>query len=226
MAGFFYVGPVGLIAGFLLGAAVVLHYGGLAGAFSKGLFWAGGIVFAILLVALVMPVVMSQSENAARSKINLELLFEVAAADAFRCDSTGCTTTVRGKVLAVSTHPAAVADDCVRAHILVLTFPQPSACTMVRGPVIDFFAARAAGTIALFIDGDRVRMSTVAQARGDRPWARSRDVRRSPLQRANDPAHSRLRSFAAPFDLGGELRLRPDVEDDDAMMSEPPEAEH
>lgn len=151
---------------------------------------------------------------------------EVAAADAFRCDSTGCTTTVRGKVLAVSTHPAAVADDCVRAHILVLTFPQPSACTMVRGPVIDFFAARAAGTIALFIDGDRVRMSTVAQARGDRPWARSRDVRRSPLQRANDPAHSRLRSFAAPFDLGGELRLRPDVEDDDAMISEPPEAEH
>ena len=151
---------------------------------------------------------------------------EVAAADAFRCDSTGCTTTVRGMTLAVATHPAAAADDCVRAQILVLTFPRPTGCSTVRGPVIDFFAARAAGTITLFIDGDNVRMSTVAQARGDRPWARSRDVRRSPLRRAGDPAGSRLRAFAAPFDLGGgELRLRPEIEDDDAMMGEPSERE-
>ena len=150
---------------------------------------------------------------------------EVATADAFRCDSTGCTTTVRGKLLAVSTHPASVADDCVRAYILILTFPQPAGCTTVRGPIIDFFTSRAAGTIALFIEGDSVRLKTVAQTRGDRPWSRSRDVRRSPLQRTSDTANSRLRSFAAPFDLGGELRLRPEVEDDDAMMAEPPDAE-
>ncbi len=145
---------------------------------------------------------------------------EVATADAFRCDSTGCTATVRGMAVAVATHPAAAADDCVRAQILVLTFPQPPGCTGVRGPVIDFFTARAAGTIALYIEKEGVRMATVAQARGDRPWARSRDVRRQLLRRSGDPANSRLRSFAAPFDLGGsELRLRPEIEDDDGMTS-------
>ncbi len=84
MAGFFYVGPFGLIAGLLLGAALVLNYGGSAGGLSKGLFWGGGIVFAIGLVALMLPVVMNQSEKAARSKVNLEMQFEVGAKEADR----------------------------------------------------------------------------------------------------------------------------------------------
>jgi hypothetical protein len=38
--------------------------------------------------------------------------------------------------------------------------------------VVDFFAARREGTHALYIDDDRrVRVETVAQARGTRPWS-------------------------------------------------------
>jgi hypothetical protein len=84
MAGFFYVGPFGLLAGFLLGAALVLHFGATPGALSKGLFWGGGVLSAIGLVVFLLPVLMNQSERAARSKINLEMQFEVKAAEAER----------------------------------------------------------------------------------------------------------------------------------------------
>ena len=151
---------------------------------------------------------------------------EVAVADAFRCDSAGCTTTVRGMMMAVSTHPAALADDCARAQILVLTFPKPTGCSANRGPVFDFFAIREAGTIALFIEDGRVRVTTVALARGDRPWSRSRDVRRQPVRRANGLDGSRVGAFAAPFNLGAdETKLRPEVEDDDVMSDGVPEPE-
>ncbi|MEQ1612251.1 MAG: ComEC/Rec2 family competence protein, partial [Hyphomicrobiaceae bacterium] len=146
---------------------------------------------------------------------------QAAGADAFRCDGSGCTTTVKGMMLAVSTHPASLADDCVRAHILVLTFPRPAGCNASRGPVIDFFTARAEGTISLFVENGQVRMKTVAQTRGNRPWARSRDMRRPLLQRSALGQGSRLGAFAAPFDLtGGVDRARPEIEDDDQTMEE------
>ena len=141
-----------------------------------------------------------------------------ATAEAFRCDGAGCTATVKGLTLAVATHPAALADDCARAHILVLSFPRPPGCIAAGSTVIDFFAARAAGTVALFIDNGQVRMTTVAQARGARPWARSRDVRRSILQRTATAAraNSRLGAFASPFDLGdGDGLPRTDVDEDE-----------
>jgi competence protein ComEC len=139
-----------------------------------------------------------------------------AMADAFRCDGAGCTTTVKGLTLAVATHPAALADDCLRANILILTFPKPPGCAASQATVIDFFAARAAGTIALFIEDGRVRATSVAEARGDRPWSRSRDVRRPLLQRTASANGSRLGRFASPFDLSdGETRPRTDVEDDE-----------
>ena len=146
---------------------------------------------------------------------------QVSGAEAFRCDGSGCTTTVKGMTLAVSTHPASLADDCARAHILVLTFPRPPGCNASRGPVIDFFTSRAAGTISLFIEDGRVRMKTVAQLRGDRPWARSRDVRRPLLPRAALGPGSRLGAFAAPFDLNGGIdRGRPENEDEDQMLDD------
>jgi competence protein ComEC len=146
---------------------------------------------------------------------------DVARGEAFRCDGSGCTTTVRGLTLAIATHPAALTDDCARAHVLVLTFPKPAGCTTAQGPVIDFFASRAEGTISLFVEDGRVRMKTVAQLRGERPWSRSRDVRRGPLQRTVSNSGSRLGAFASPFDLGsGDMRPRPEIEDEDLMQGD------
>ena len=145
----------------------------------------------------------------------------VATADAFRCDAAGCTTTVKGQVLSQATHPSALVDDCTRAQILVLTFPRPAGCQTGRGPVIDFFAARAGGTAALFIDDGSVRVVTVADTRGVRPWSQSRDIRRPLLPRRANDGGSRVGSFAAPFDLtGGIDRARPEVETDDEQIDE------
>jgi competence protein ComEC len=98
-------------------------------------------------------------------------LEEAAKASVFRCDGVGCGATIKGLALAVARHPAAFAEDCRRAAILVSPIVGPRGCT---GPktVIDFFAARRGGTHALYIDADgAIRIETVAAARGVRPWA-------------------------------------------------------
>jgi competence protein ComEC len=143
-------------------------------------------------------------------------------AEAFRCDAVGCTARLKGIPIAVSRHPAALADDCRSARILVLTMPQPRACI---GPdtVIDFFALRSHGTHALYVDDGRVRIQTVAEYRGARPW--TPPVRPAPAtsRRPLPRAASRLAGFAPPHPLAAPaFRPRPEIEDDDALPDEPP----
>jgi competence protein ComEC len=91
------------------------------------------------------------------------------------CDRIGCRATVRGLTVAVARHPAAFFDDCRRAAIVVAGIVSPRSCTAPKA-VVDFFAARRAGTHAIYIEDDgRLHVETVAGRRGLRPWsARSR----------------------------------------------------
>src|SRR5690348_4016097 len=50
---------------------------------------------------------------------------EVAKASAFRCDAHGCTSRVKGRLLAVANSPAALRDDCAVASILILKLARP-----------------------------------------------------------------------------------------------------
>jgi competence protein ComEC len=102
---------------------------------------------------------------------------EAAKGAAFRCDRLGCTATVRGLRLAVAASAAALRDDCARADVLVLKFAQPRGCG-ARGPVIDVDDMNALGAHALTINGGRIRVDTVADARGARPWAERPGPRR------------------------------------------------
>jgi competence protein ComEC len=98
-------------------------------------------------------------------------LEEAAKAAGFRCDGIGCSVTIKGLPVAVARHPAAFAEDCRRAAILISPIVGPRGCT---GPktVIDFFAARRGGAHALYIDADGgIGIETVAAARGTRPWS-------------------------------------------------------
>ena len=95
---------------------------------------------------------------------------EVGKGTAFRCDGQGCTAQVKGVRLAVAASASALRDDCVAAFILVLKFPKPRGCAS-PAPVIDIVDVRARGAHALAIDNGRVRVETVAGARGERPWA-------------------------------------------------------
>jgi competence protein ComEC len=95
---------------------------------------------------------------------------QVAQAAAFRCDHQGCTARVKGLLLAVARSPAALRDDCTAASVVVLRFPRPRACAP-QGVLIDADMLARDGAHALHVEAGRVRIETVAAARGNRPWA-------------------------------------------------------
>lgn len=112
---------------------------------------------------------------------------DAQAASAFSCDAVGCIARVKGATVAVARHPAAVADDCLNADILILDEPKPSDCA-VPSTVIDVFDRWRNGAYALYLDRNdnspepHVRLETVAAHRGVRPWspAPHRTARRAP----------------------------------------------
>jgi competence protein ComEC len=98
----------------------------------------------------------------------------VATATAFQCDGIGCTARVRGRLVTVALTPAALEDDCPRADIIVIRSVVPRGCAGAPRPgriVLDATRTAAAGAHALYLDGATIRIETVAQQRGDRPWS-------------------------------------------------------
>ena len=91
----------------------------------------------------------------------------------------------QGPALAVAESPSALRDDCARGVILVLKFPKPKGC-IPPAPVIDIGDVAARGAHALTIDGGRVRVETVADARGDRPWAQGQRNEEGELELADE----------------------------------------
>jgi competence protein ComEC len=97
---------------------------------------------------------------------------DAAKATAFRCDTQGCIALVKGLRLAVPKSGAALRDDCVLAVILIVPVPRPARCRPI-GAVIDIDDLTARGAHTLTITSATVRISTVAEARGLRPWSTS-----------------------------------------------------
>ena len=118
--------------------------------------------------------------------------------------------------MALARRPSALADDCARAGILILTMPRPGACA-AQGPVIDIYDLRDKGTHTIRFDGQRIAITTVAEIRGSRPWTSSPRLRLAENRLAAVAARgSRLGQFAPPFVLGDDgTTLRPEIEDDD-----------
>jgi competence protein ComEC len=152
---------------------------------------------------------------------------EVAKAqDGFRCDAAGCTARAKGALVVLSRHPSGLADDCARAALLILTYPRPRACGTVA-PAIDLYDLRDKGGHAVYVSPAGLRIETVADVRGERPWTRwGRTAHRAGASRGTagtfvvpaggGASTSRLGQFAPPFDLSGEeTRRRPEIEEDD-----------
>ncbi len=88
-----------------------------------------------------------------------------------RCDRIGCRARVKGLTVAVAQRPAAFADDCRHASIVVSPIVSPRSCAKPK-VVVDFFAARREGTHAIYIaDDGTLDIETVAGRRGQRPWS-------------------------------------------------------
>lgn len=109
---------------------------------------------------------------------------ELRKSTIFRCDPTGCVTETSGATIAVSRHPASLADDCARAKILIVTGERPAACDAPL-QIYDRKLLRQTGTVALTRqpDGSFSRL-TVADARGLRPWSTPPQPRPAPDQKS------------------------------------------
>lgn len=110
---------------------------------------------------------------------------DVLRTRAFRCDGAGCAVETKGARVAVARHPSAVAEDCVKADIVITEPRPPAGCTPLA--VFDRRALRRDGTHAIYLERDAAnggkariaRVETVAGRRGDRPWTQRPERRRS-----------------------------------------------
>jgi competence protein ComEC len=92
----------------------------------------------------------------------------VKARAGYACDDDGCVARLAGGgVVAIGTSPAAMADDCARAALVLTTRAAPPACGAM---VIDRMTPRELGALALRRVGGGWEV-TAAEPRGqDRPW--------------------------------------------------------
>ncbi len=88
----------------------------------------------------------------------------------FACDGLGCILRVHGSTVAIARSTAALDEDCRIARLLIGVVPVPR--RRCPGPVrvIDRFDLWRHGAHAIWIDRDRIRVRSVGEARGVRPW--------------------------------------------------------
>lgn len=96
---------------------------------------------------------------------------EVRKRSAFTCDLNGCIARVEGQIIAVPRRPAALPNECRRADIIILSFPQSASCAG-SALIIDRRYLVREGPLALFMkSGDRARILSVEDFSGERPWS-------------------------------------------------------
>ena len=100
-----------------------------------------------------------------------------APAAGIRCDTLGCIQRRGDRTIAFVRDPRAFEEDCSRADVVVSAVPAWDLC---EGPetVVDRFDLWRGGSHAVWLDGDRARVESVARARGERPWT----ARRAPAR--------------------------------------------
>jgi competence protein ComEC len=110
----------------------------------------------------------------------------------FTCDADGCVARLTdGTAVAVARTPAALADDCARAAVVVTTRPTPPGCAAV---VVDRNILRPGGATALIWRNDSFERLSARPEGQDRPWAPA------PVQRAarTNPAPASEPADATP----------------------------
>ncbi len=97
--------------------------------------------------------------------------------DDVRCDGDGCVGRLKdGRLISMALSPAAFAEDCARAAVVVSPRAAPGACAAT---LIDRNAWRANGAIALRWSGDHFVQTAARPPSYQRPWASgSRNVSR------------------------------------------------
>jgi competence protein ComEC len=88
----------------------------------------------------------------------------------FACDADGCVAKLAdGALVAVPRTPAALAEDCARAALVVTIREAPPGCAAA---IVDRAMSRAGGAMAIVRDAKVFRIERSYPAGYDRPWAR------------------------------------------------------
>lgn len=87
-----------------------------------------------------------------------------------QCGIEGCRGTIKGAAVAFPRSPAALAEDCAWAQIIIAPMPLPDDCA---APIArDMFDGRRDGAHAVYIRNGKTQIVTVRDKRGQRPWTR------------------------------------------------------
>jgi len=87
----------------------------------------------------------------------------------WRCDSMGCNAHVKGRVVAFPSDLTALLQDCTQAAVVFTNFEYVECDGTAR--VFDKSKLSGSNVMALWIDGDKVRVERSADWQGDRPWS-------------------------------------------------------
>ena len=86
-----------------------------------------------------------------------------------RCDAIGCIGRLKnGRLVAYDMSPAAFAEDCIHASVVISRRSAPGACA---ARLIDRNVWRARGAVALRLEGNRFIETDARPAGYDRPWS-------------------------------------------------------
>lgn len=85
------------------------------------------------------------------------------------CDPMGCIAQVNGKKVALAWRAGAVAEDCGLVDLMISRIPLRRACQRPE-KTVDRFDLWRNGAHAIWIDGDSIKIESVATTRGERPW--------------------------------------------------------
>jgi competence protein ComEC len=111
--------------------------------------------------------------------------------DGFACDPEGCVARFDdGRVIAVSRTPAAIAEDCGRAALVITQREAPPGCAAT---IIDRNMLRFGGAAVLYRGEGKWRIEQSKPVGYDRPWATSTDRNDRPAEAAR-----RTRQDATP----------------------------
>jgi len=93
---------------------------------------------------------------------------DASLADDVSCDEAGCVTGMTGGLVALTLRADALADDCVRAALLVTARQPPSSCS---AQVIDRDRLRRQGTLALWRRREGFAVDAIRPKGFNRPWS-------------------------------------------------------
>jgi competence protein ComEC len=84
------------------------------------------------------------------------------------CDEAACRAELRGRHVSILRSPAALAEECAWADVVLAFDPVKGPC---RVPVIDKFDAISNGAYGMWLGPDSIRILSAEAARGLRPWS-------------------------------------------------------